>query len=135
MSETYPPEGEQGPGQQPPSTGEMPKPPKPKLHWGFAVLGFVVAGVASWGMGAAATALLGYTSWSVGLVGPIAIILEFALFAGMVIAAVEGRRNGNNSLRSFGIGGLVAYMATVLVSLLAVGACFVSIAGSGLGGK
>ena len=108
-----------------------PKPPKPKPHWGFAVLGFVVAGVGSWAIGIAASYLASATDTPASFVGWIAFALEVALFVGMVVAWVRGRRNDLNGLRSFGIGGLMAYVATVLLSLLAVGACFISLGNGG----
>jgi hypothetical protein len=136
MSETYPPEGEQNVGVLPPEmdgpsdpASAMPEPPsKPKLHWGFALLGFAATGVLSVGItyGAAAVGSLSASTVALSIIGPITGLLEVAIFAGMVIAWVIGR-DRDNRLRSFGIGGLLTYLVVVLVSLLAVGACFVSL--------
>jgi hypothetical protein len=139
MSETYPPEGDQGLGARPPETGEMLEPNmqeplgKPKLHWGFALLGLAATGLLSWGIAIGASAigstLASDTAYNV--IGPVAVLLEVALFAGMMFAWIRGRRHDENRLRSFGLGGLIAYLAMMLLSLLAVGACFVSLGTGG----
>jgi hypothetical protein len=153
MSETCPPEGDQSLGPRPPETGELPRtgelpdsyvtdptfvppppapprPPKQKLHWGFALLGFVtpwpVVIAAAWGFSL-------IDDGSSALPGALAVgLIAFWL---LVAAWISGRRSGNNRLRSYGIGGLVAYIATVLLSLLAVGACFISLGKGSLFGN
>jgi hypothetical protein len=143
MSETYPPEGDQGLGARPPETGELPelggrdpdgatsgyqplppsspKPPKQKLQWGFALLGFATPWVVSFAGGWLLSVV---DDGSYTLVA--GILLGLIVFGLMLAAWIVGRRNGDNRLRSFGIGGAVAYIATVLFSLLAVGACFLT---------
>lgn len=146
MSETYPPEGEPSSGAQSPMASglvepqpEMPEPPrKPTLQWGFALLGFVATGVLSLGItfGASVVGSSIASDLALNLLGPIALLLELAVFVGMLIAWIVGRSKGNNRLRSFGIGGLVMFLAAMLFSLLAVGACFVSLGtGGGLFGN
>jgi len=136
MSETYPPEGEQNLGALSPETDGPGEPAsampeldsKPKLHWGFALLGFVATGVLSVGIayGAAAVDSLTAPEAVSSATGPITLLLEVAVFAGMVIAWIVGRGR-DNRLRSFGIGGLLTYLVVVLISLLAAGACFLTL--------
>lgn len=136
MSETYPPEGDRSVGERPPETGELlpgvPQPPrKQELHWQFALLGFAAAGALSLGIAIGAGVVGNTTDVALSIIGPIASLVELAVFVGIIVAWILGRRNGNNRLRSFGIGGLIAYTSMMLYGLLAVGACFVSL---GMGG-
>jgi hypothetical protein len=135
MSETHPPEGDPGHGEPLPLAEKPPTRNKRKLDWPFAVLGFFTPWVATLAIGLgfnAATDALSNHPRIMGY-GPGAV--EVAVFAGLLVAFVMGRRNGDNRLRSFGLGGLICYVAAVLLGLLVFGACFVILSGPGLFGK
>jgi len=155
MSEMQPPEGDQRLSAPPPEPAETVGPgvpagaaepvpgvsgpsPRPKLHWGFVVLGFAATVLLSVGISLAAGVIFSFAGAGVGLnlVTPIAGLLELAVLVGMVIAVIAGRRRGSSRVFSLGIGGLSAYVAVMLLSLLLVGTCFVSLGtGSGLFGN
>lgn len=129
MSETHPPEGDPGDGERLPLAGKPPEGNKQKADWTFSVLGFFtpwVANIVLWMVFAAAADAL---SNHPRILAYSPVLLEVVVFAGMLVAFVWGRRSGNNKLRSFGFGGLIAYVSAVLLSLLAFGACFVILSG------
>lgn len=153
MSEMQPPESEQVPtpplaeqaGETPPAEtpAGLPSPPvgasprvKRKVHGGYFTLGFLTP-IAVGGIMVGGAALLSMTN----LGGPGAAILGIggqalgaAVIVGMVVAMVVGTSKGNDRLRSYGLGGLVAYAAAALLSLLVFGACLVTLGGSSLFG-
>jgi hypothetical protein len=134
MSETYPPEDDMGRGAPPepdaisgpPAPGDVPGRHKQKVHKGYAVLGFFTPWLVSAVFGFASSVFSNFYDLFNGLLPVIsASALGIGVFVGMLLAFLIGRRRGDNRLRSFGLGGLIAYAATVLFSLLAFGACFV----------
>jgi uncharacterized BrkB/YihY/UPF0761 family membrane protein len=58
--------------------------------------------------------------------------LEPLLFVAVLVSFIVGKANGNVRLKSFGLGGLVAYAAGALLLLLVFGSCLVLGAGGGL---
>ena len=130
MSETHPPEGDVGQDEPLPFAGMPPEEPKKqKMDGGFGLLGFFTPWVANaliwWVFTAAADALSNHPR----ILAYSPVVLEVAVFAGLLVAFVWGRRNGDNRLRSFGLGGLIAYASAILIGLLAFGACFVLLSG------
>ena len=130
MSEMHPPEGDSGRGEPLPFAGMPPEEPKRRrMDPGFALLGFFTPWVANalilWVLTAAADALSNHPRIQAYSPG----VLEVAIVGGMWVAWVWGRRNGNNKLRSFGLGGLIAYAVAILLSLLVFGACWVILSG------
>jgi len=170
MSETYPPDGDQGQGVPPvpepphdaaafeggvqPPTAEQPAsapvtpppyapepsetPSKPKLHWGFAALGFftpwLLSALAGAAFGALAT-VMAESSLPFGILSQIPAVIGLLVFIGMLVAWQAGRGRGDNRLRSFGLGGVVSYAVILLLGLLAFGACFLLLGTGGLGGN
>lgn len=139
--DVLPPEGGQSSEIPPPpaspapaATGETPSQPnaeKRPVHPGFLILGLVTPWLASALIGAVVNAL-SLTDFPAPGPGVLGAVLSLVVLVGIIVAFVRGRTTGNDKLRSFGLGGLISYAATILVSLLAFGACFV-LAGGNLG--
>lgn len=99
--------------------------PKQPINPGLLVLGLITPWIAAFLAGALANALS-----LVGLPAPglsaVAAVIPLAVLIGVIAAFVRGRATGNAGLRSFGLGGIISYVVTMLLSLLAFGACFVT---------
>lgn len=110
--------------------GPPPGEPKPKLDWAFFALGFVTP----WLVGLLITApgILGFAA------GPVLAsfggLLIFGMIAGQFAAWIIGRKNGNNRLRSWGLGGLAAFLVQLAAVLLFFGACLIAFQTGGLSG-
>jgi len=136
MSEMQPPEGGSGHGEPLPFAGMPPEDPKKqKIDGPFALLGFFTPWVANaliwWVFTVAADALSNHPR----ILAYSPVVLEIAVFGGMLLAFVWGRSKGDNRLRSFGLGGLIAYVSAILIGLLAFGACWVILSGFRPGGN
>lgn len=107
-----------------PAEPDPSKPPKAKLHWGYALLGFVTPWILNYVGG-----VLMADTWLASSFSALYAVSELGIIAGVVAAYLIGRSRGNNRLRSFGIGGLTSYVVSVLLGLLLVGACFLSLSG------
>lgn len=128
----YPPEPEPGASVPPASQSGMPAgpsisptPPKRKLSIGFFILGFATP----WVVGALTSALMGVFA-GIGVVGSfLAIAPPGVTFLAQLAAWVIGRTNGNDRLRSWGLGGVATVALLVLAVLLLFGACATGIVG------
>lgn len=108
---------------------EHPAPAKPALDKGFAAMGCVTPIVVG--------ALIGFLGQALSDVSydaaNVLSVLTGGLQLGFLVAAVAcwliGRQNGNNRLRSFGIGALMYYVGGMLLFLLLFGACAVLMSG------
>ncbi len=150
MSETYPPEGDQGrdvppvqtatsqppavpPTGPPVATMTPPPPPGPrpkrKLDWPFAILGFLASPVLLVAASAAAAAL-SRAGLPVSFIGSIGGLLQVAVVIAAIAAFVVGTRRENNRLRSFAVGALWSFVAYMLIALLAFGACLITLTGN-----
>jgi len=118
-----------------PTGGDQDFPPpdapkqKPKLDVGFFILGFLtplVVGVLG-GLLMTGVASLGLTFMA--SLGPRFLV---AIFVGQIAGWLTGRTNGNNRLRSWGLGGVVAVMAMALAAMLFFGACLISLGNGGM---
>jgi hypothetical protein len=143
MSEMQPPEGDVRPESVPPAEGNQerqpqvppasqdspasqvppswPPTPKRRLVWWAAALGFI-------------TPIVGVVlAMVVSSFGPVpAVILGYGSPAIVLVAFVVGVAKPNDALRSFGVGGLVAYGVVMLVGLLLFGACVVTLGSQGI---
>lgn len=119
-----PPSPPAGMGVQPPRQSDLA--PKPKTDVGFFILGFFAPAVIGAGLSAIAGLLQS------GILGGIASLLFFPMFAGVLVAFIVGKRSGNVRLWSFGKGGLWAYGVGALVALLAFGTCLVTLNNGGI---
>lgn len=108
------------------------KPPKQKIDWPFAILGFFTPPVALAVAGAALN-LLASSGTLAPVFGSLGALLQVAVVIAAIAAFVVGSRRGNNKLRSFAIGALWAYVAYTLIALIAFGACLISLGGGGAG--
>lgn len=96
--------------------------PKPRVHAGYWVLGFL-SPFLLYGIAAALSNVLpavafGLLSW-----------LVMPMFAAFFVLFIIGRQRGNNAMRSYGLGGIWSFGLVMLLLLLAFGACFISLAG------
>jgi len=113
----------------PPAMPTPPDAPKPKLDVGFFILGFVTPWVVG---GLGGLLLSGVASLGLAFVGTLGPLFFVAIFIGQIAAWLIGRTNGNNRLRSWGVGGVVAVMVMALAAMLFFGACLISLNNSGL---
>jgi hypothetical protein len=95
------------------------------LNPGLLILGLVTPWVLSalGGVLVNALAMAGLPTPGLSIIGG---IVPLGVLGGMIAAFVRGRATGNSGLRSFGLGGIISLAATMLLSLLAFGACFVT---------
>ncbi len=109
--------------------------PKLKTHAGYLVAGLLAPLALSLLTGAIGLLLSNIAD---AVLSPVVGVLglgEPILFAGILVAFLVGKQNGNVKLMSFGKGGLIAYAVTLLLGLLAFGSCMVlGVAGGLLGG-
>lgn len=99
--------------------------PKQKLNVAFFILGFVTP----WLAGAIVSFALGTLAGGFPALGVIGGALPLALIAAQLAAWLIGRSNGNNRLRSWGLGGVVSVAVQMLAALLFFGACLLNIGG------
>lgn len=115
----------------PAATATMAPPPppgaKPKMNWGFFVLGalspFVIV--------SAIAVPLNFLNIGVAL-GLLVGLLPWAVFFLFLYLFLRGRRKGDPRLRSYGLGGMWAYIVIPLTALIATGTCLIT--GQGFGG-
>lgn len=96
--------------------------PKPRVHPGYWILGFLTP-VAVYAV------LAGLSSAVPQFVLPAFMWVLMAMFVGFFVLFGVGRQRGNNALRSYGLGGIWSFGLAMLLLLLAFGACFISLAG------
>jgi hypothetical protein len=94
-------------------------PGKPRIAWGYFILGLATPFVA-WGL---LIALAGVFDSMTGVFP----VVAGALFFAQLLAAIIGGREGDTRLRSFGFGGLWAYGLVVLIGLLVFGTCVIGL--------
>lgn len=148
MSETYPPEDvsaivppaeQPAPAEPPAAPPAQPPAGKPKVRWGFFALGFITPSAVYMLVASIVSTINDATDTAAGLPGSlVAVVLSLATLGvavGMIAAFVVGNRRENPRLRSFGLGGLISYAVTMLISLLAFGACLLTLGGTGLLGN
>lgn len=116
-----PPAGPVAPMPEPVATSAARQPINP----GLLALGLITPWIAAGLTGALANGLSMVGLPAFGL-SAVASVLPLAVLVGMIVAFVRGRATGNANLRSFGLGGIISYVVTMLLSLLAFGACFVT---------
>jgi heme A synthase len=120
VTDTRPPEEDLA-GEAPPaptSVSERPtKASKPKLSPAFVILGLAVA-LAVYG------AIVVVGNYVNGLVPAIPVIIGIHFIASLVLF-IAGLTTGRARMRSFGLGGLLAYAIGALGLLLIFGSCLV----------
>ncbi len=104
---------------------EVEQPPKQKLNIGFFILGFVTPWLAT----AIVSVPLGTLTGSFPALGVVGGALPLAVIAAQLAAWLIGRSNGNNRLRSWGLGGVISVAVQVLAAMLFFGACMLNIGG------
>lgn len=127
----YPPERKPGtyvshvsPSGTPAGPPTSPEPLKRKLSTGFFILGFVTPWLVA-ALTGAATGLFG----QMGAVSSFfAVALPGGTFLAQLAAWVIGRSNGNDRLRSWGLGGMATAVLQALAVLLLFGACAIGLA-------
>jgi hypothetical protein len=112
------------PGATPVTPGEA-APSKQRLNIGFFILGFVTPWLAT----AIVSVPLGALTGSFPALGVVGGALPLAVIAAQLAAWLIGRSNGNNRLRSWGLGGVISVAVQVLAAMLFFGACLLNIGG------
>ena len=117
-------------GDQAARAPEVPEPmavtsAKQPINPGLLILGLITPWMAAVLTGALANALSVVGLPAAGL-SAIAAVIPLVVLIVMIAAFVRGKATGNAGLRSFGLGGIISYVLTMLLSLLAFGACFVT---------
>lgn len=121
MNETMPPENENAQGS--PSPQPVPVAPtekiKPKTDVPFLILGLATPVVLF-------VALVFFASWlQNALSGILMTAGPFVILAVFLVLLNIGSRRGDARLRSYGKGGLLAFLAIPLFGLLAFGSCLI----------
>lgn len=124
-----PPPGSPAPP-SPPAAGPAPvQPPKRKLDPLFFILGLMAPWVLNslaGGIGAGLLSVVGPDGFAGGVTFyALSVLLPLLILIGCLVLFIVGCTRGNERLRSFGLGGLIAYAATLLLGLLAFGSCLV----------
>jgi hypothetical protein len=103
--------------------------PKRKLNGGFFVLGLLTPWAVS-GLTAIPLSIFGANGTAVGLAG--LSLLPLIVLVAQLVAWLVGRSNGNNRLRSWGLGGMASLAVTTLAGLLFFGACMLTLNGNNM---
>jgi hypothetical protein len=102
--------------------------PKRKLDGGFFALGLVTPLLA----GALTTLPINIFGEGAPPLAWLGSVLPIGVFVAQLIAWLVGRVNGNNRLRSWGLGGVASVAMMALAGLLLFGACMLTLGASGL---